>query len=108
MSTREREPLDLLQGTLDLLILRAPIFGARHGQAIGHAIKNTSDHELLVEHGALFPALQRLEERRWIAGKWGVSANNRGARSCALTALGRKQLVKETSKWKRLAAAAIR
>jgi transcriptional regulator len=106
MSTRKRrEPLDLLQGTLDLLILRTLIFGPRHGHAIARAIKHTSEHELLVEHGALYPALQRLETRRWIAGKWGVSDNNRRARFYSLTALGRKQLVEETSKWQRLTTA---
>src|SRR5204863_2561782 len=101
-ATRDRERLDLLQGTLDMLILRTLIFGPLHGHAIAHAIKHTSDHELLVEHGALYPGLQRLEERRWIAGKWGVSSNNRRARFYALTAAGRRHLVKETGKWKRL------
>ena len=108
MSTRGPEPLDLLQGTLDLLILRTLIFGPRHGHAIASGIKHTSQQELLVEHGALYPALQRLEERRWITGKWGVSSNNRRARFYSLTALGRKQLVKETSKWKRLSTAIAR
>ncbi|HEY7286872.1 MAG TPA: PadR family transcriptional regulator [Vicinamibacterales bacterium] len=107
-SHTNREPLDLLQGTLDMLILRTLIFGPQHGQAIAHAIKHTSEHELLVEHGALYPALQRLEERRWISGKWGVSSNNRRARFYALTALGRKQFARETSKWKRLATAIAR
>jgi PadR family transcriptional regulator, regulatory protein PadR len=106
MSTHDRdEPLDLLQGTLDLLILRTLIFAPQHGHAIMRAIKDTSRDELLVEHGALYPALQRLEARRWIAGKWGVSENNRRARFYTLTAAGRKQLVKETSKWTRLAGA---
>src|SRR5215471_17148571 len=105
MSTKRDEPLDLLQGTLDLLILRTLIFEPQHGHAIARAIKHTSEHELLVEHGALYPALQRLEERRWISGKWGVSDNNRRARFYSLTAPGRKQLAAETSKWKRLAAA---
>jgi PadR family transcriptional regulator, regulatory protein PadR len=106
MSTRTKdERLELLQGTLDLLIMRTLIRGAQHGHGIAHAIKHTSDHELLVEHGALYPALQRLEERGWITGKWGVSSNNRRARFYALTATGRKHLVKETSKWKRLARA---
>src|SRR5579863_9734626 len=100
-----RERLELLQGTLDLLILRTLIFGAQHGQGIARAIQQTSDEELLVEHGALYPALQRLEERGWIAAKWGVSSNNRKARFYALTPAGRKQLVKETTKWKRLSAA---
>ena len=108
MSTKDTEPLDLLQGTLDLLILRTLIFGPRHGHAIASGIKHTSQQELLVEHGALYPALQRLEERRWITGKWGVSSNNRRARFYSLTALGRKQLVKETGKWKRLATAIAR
>jgi transcriptional regulator len=109
MSTQdERERLDLLQGTLDLLILRTLIFGPQHGQGIARAIKQTSEEELLVEHGALYPALQRLEERGWIAGKWGVSSNNRKARFYALTAKGRTHLVKETGKWKRLAKAIAR
>jgi PadR family transcriptional regulator PadR len=106
MSTREnKERLELLQGTLDLLILRTLIFGAQHGQGIARAIQQTSDEELLVEHGALYPALQRLEERGWISAKWGVSSNNRKARFYSLTSAGRKQLVTETSKWNRLAAA---
>ena len=109
MSTRKPdEPLDLLQGTLDLLILRTLIFEPQHGHAIMRTIKRTSEDELLVEHGALYPALQRLEARGWISGKWGVSENNRRARFYSLTAAGRKQLVKETSKWKRLAGAIAR
>jgi len=106
MSTQEtKERLELLQGTLDLLILRTLIFGSQHGQGIARIIQQTSEEELLVEHGALYPALQRLEERRWISAKWGTSSNNRRARFYSLTAAGRKQLVKETTKWKRLAAA---
>jgi PadR family transcriptional regulator PadR len=106
MSTQEREDrLELLQGTLDLLILRTLIFGSQHGQGIAGAIQRTSDQELLVEHGALYPALQRLEERGWISAKWGTSSNNRKARFYSLTAAGRKQLVKETNRWKRLSAA---
>ena len=106
MSTQEQEKrLELLQGTLDLLILRTLIFGAQHGQGIARAILQTSDEELLVEHGALYPALQRLEGRGWISAKWGISANNRKARFYSLTPAGRKQLGKETTKWKRLAAA---
>lgn len=106
MSTREAEDrLELLQGTLDLLILRTLIFGPEHGQGIARAIQQTSDEEFLVEHGALYPALQRLEDRGWIAAKWGVSTTNRKARFYSLTSAGRKQLGKETAKWKRLAAA---
>jgi transcriptional regulator len=100
--------LELLQGTLDLLILRTLIFGAEHGQGIARAIQHTSDKELLVEHGALYPALQRLEERGWISAKWGTSTNNRKARYYSLTAAGRKQLAKETTKWNRLTAAIAR
>ena len=109
MSTQDtRERLELLQGTLDLLILRTLIFGSQHGQGIARAIQQTSQEELLVEHGALYPALQRLEERGWISAKWGVSSNNRKARFYALTAAGRKQLTKETNKWKRLTGAITR
>jgi len=100
-----REPLDLLQGTLDLLILRTLIFGAEHGQGIARAIQHTSQDELLVEHGALYPALQRLEKRGWITAESGTSKNNRKARYYALTAAGRKQLAAETGRWERLAAA---
>jgi len=106
MSTqKEQERLELLQGTLDLLILRTLIFGPQHGQGVARAIQQTSEDELLVEHGALYPALQRLEERGWIAAEWGTSTNNRKARFYKLTSAGRKQLVKETAKWQRLAAA---
>jgi PadR family transcriptional regulator, regulatory protein PadR len=109
MSTQENSgKLELLQGTLDLLILRTLIFGAQHGQGIARAIQETSEEELLVEHGALYPALQRLEQRGWISAKWGVSLNNRKARFYSLTAAGRKQLVKETTKWNRLAKAIAR
>jgi len=106
MSTQEaRKRLELLQGTLDLLILRTLVFGSQHGQGIARTIQQTSEEELLVEHGALYPALQRLEERGWISAKWGTSANNRKARFYLLTTSGRKQLVKETTKWKRLTTA---
>lgn len=103
-----KERLELLQGTLDLLILRTLIFGSQHGQGIARAIQVTSLEELLVEHGALYPALQRLEDRGWISAKWGVSSNNRKARFYSLTEAGRKQLVKETTKWNRLAKAIAR
>jgi len=106
MSTREdEERLELLQGTLDLLILRTLIFGPQHGQGIARAIQQASEQELLVEHGALYPALQRLEARGWIVAEWGTSDHNRKARFYTLTKAGRKQLVEETAKWKRLAAA---
>jgi transcriptional regulator len=102
---QEEQRLELLQGTLDLLILRTLIFGRQHGQGIGRAIQQNSGEELLVEHGALYPALQRLEARGWIAAEWGTSTNNRKARFYTLTKAGRKQLVTETTKWRRLAAA---
>jgi transcriptional regulator len=106
MPTREeKERLVLLQGTLDLLILRTLIFGPEHGQGIARNIQQTSGDELLVEHGALYPALQRLEAQGWISAEWGTSENNRKARYYTLTKAGRKQLVKETTKWRRLAAA---
>jgi len=106
MSTREeKERLELLQGTLDLLILRTLIFGPQHGQGIARAIEQTSADELLVEHGALYPALQRLEAREWISAAWGSSENNRKARFYKLTRAGRRRLVVETTKWRRLTAA---
>jgi PadR family transcriptional regulator, regulatory protein PadR len=109
MSTQQdQERLELLQGTLDLLILRTLIFGSQHGQGIARAIQETSEEELLVEHGALYPALQRLEQRGWISAKWGTSSKNRKARFYSLTAAGRKQLAKETSKWNRLSSAIAR
>ncbi len=103
--TRQDERLALLQGTLDLLILRTLVFGPQHGQGIARAIQQTSEDALLVEHGALYPALQRLEERGWISASWGTSDNNRRARFYRLTANGRAQLARETSRWRRLAAA---
>jgi PadR family transcriptional regulator, regulatory protein PadR len=106
MSTQEpADRLELLQGTLDLLILRTLIFGPQHGQGVARAIQRSSDEELLVEHGALYPALQRLEDRGWISAKWGVSSNNRKARFYSLTSSGRRQLTKEMTRWRRFASA---
>jgi PadR family transcriptional regulator, regulatory protein PadR len=95
----------LLQGTLDLLILRTLLFGRQHGQGIARAIQQQADDTLLVDHGSLYPALQRLEARGWIAAEWGTSENNRKARFYTLTRKGRTQLVNETRQWRRLAAA---
>ena len=92
----QSDRLTLFQGTLDLLILRTLAPGAQHGQGIARAIQETSEDELLVEHGALYPALQRLEARKWIAAQWGVSGNNRRARFYTLTKAGRKQMAAET------------
>lgn len=106
MPTREeKERLALLQGTLDLLILRTLVFGREHGQGIARAIQASSKEELLVDHGALYPALQRLEAQDWIKAEWGVSDNKRRARFYTLTSAGRKQLGKETDRWRRLATA---
>lgn len=97
-----------LQGTLDLLILRTLIFGRQHGQAIARAIKRDSDDVLIVDHGSLYPALQRLERRGWIDAEWGTSANNRRARFYSLTRAGRKELVREEGEWRRIASAIMR
>lgn len=97
-----------MQGTLDVLILRTLIFGPEHGQGIARAIQQTSDDELLVDHGALYPALQRLEAQGLISAKWGTSAANRRARFYRLTRAGRGQLARQTSRWRRLAAAMAR
>jgi PadR family transcriptional regulator, regulatory protein PadR len=106
MSTREeKERLELMQGTLDLLILRTLIFGPEHGQGIARAIQQTSGEEILVEHGALYPALQRLEERGWVVAEWGNSSNNRKARFYSLTRAGRSQLARATTNWRRRVAA---
>jgi PadR family transcriptional regulator PadR len=110
MSTREvpADRLTLLQGTLDLLILRTLLFGPQHGQGIARAIEQQAEDSLLVDHGSLYPALQRLEARDWIAASWGTSENNRRARFYTLTKAGRQQLTVETQQWQRLAAAIAR
>ncbi|HEY7402849.1 MAG TPA: PadR family transcriptional regulator [Candidatus Angelobacter sp.] len=109
MPTRdEKDRVALLQGTLDLLILRTLLFGAQHGQGIARAIQLQSDDELLVDHGSLYPALQRLENQGWISAAWGTSENNRKARFYQLTKTGRKHLAHETSQWGRLSAAIAR
>ena len=95
----------LLQGTLDMLILRTLVFGPCHGQGVARAIQKDSEEVLLVDHGSLYLALQRLEEKGWISAKWGVSDNNRKARFYKLTAKGRAQLSERTGQWRRLARA---
>ena len=103
MSTRNTSPkVSLLQGTLDLLVLRVLALGPHHGHGIALAIQARSGRTLLIDHGSLYPALQRLEQRDWIKGAWGTSDNNRRARFYSLTALGRKQLTIETGRWNRL------
>ena len=107
MSTQsdEQQRIILLQGTLDLLILRTLVFGPQHGQGIARVIQQESDGALLVDHGSLYPALQRLESRGWVRAEWGTSDNNRKARFYALTKAGRRQLLAETQQWRRLVAA---
>jgi PadR family transcriptional regulator, regulatory protein PadR len=106
MSTKEQnERIEMLQGTLDLLILRTLLLGPTHGHAIAKAIEFNSDDVLQVEQGSLYPALHRLIKRGWISFEVGISENNRHAKFYRLTAKGRKQLTVETSKWDKLAAA---
>lgn len=93
---------ELLQGTLDLLILRTLRLGRQHGQGVARAILQNSRDMLLVEHGSLYPALQRLEASGWIRAEWGVSGNNRRARFYELTKDGRRQLLKEADEWRKL------
>jgi PadR family transcriptional regulator PadR len=101
----ENERIALLQGTLDLLILRVLLFGACHGQGIAKAIQRQSQEVFFVDHGSLYLALQRLEDGDLIDAKWGVSDNNRKARFYTLTAKGRAQLTAKTSQWNKLAKA---
>ena len=107
MSTQDAVPdrVALLQGTLDLLILRTLLLGPQHGQGVARAIQQQSEDVLLVDQGTLYPALQRLEGKGWIAAEWGTSTNNRRARFYKLTRSGRKQLTQETSQWRKLATA---
>src|SRR5580698_9188943 len=109
MSTKEqRERIELLQGTLDLLILRTLLLGPRHGHAVAKAIEFNSDEVLQVEQGSLYPALHRLIKRGWISVEEGTSENNRRAKFYRLTPKGRRQLALETSKWDKLVGAISR
>jgi transcriptional regulator len=99
---------ELLQGTLDLLVLKTLALGPAHGHTIAHAIEQRSDDVLQVEYGSLYPALHRLEDRRWIVSFWGTSENNRRARYYRLTPLGRRQLVQQESRWDALVEAVNR
>ncbi|HMD35832.1 MAG TPA: PadR family transcriptional regulator [Vicinamibacterales bacterium] len=101
MPKRGNQPIqgEMLQGTLDLLVLRTLAIGPAHGHTIAHAIERQSDDVLQVEHGSLYPALHRLEDRGWIASFWGTSENNRRARYYRLTAAGRRQLTEQTDRW---------
>ncbi len=101
MPKRGQSPMqgELLQGTLDLLVLKTLAVGPEHGHAIAHAIARQSEDVLQVEHGSLYPALHRLEDRGWIASFWGTSENNRRARYYRLTPAGRSRLAEQTSRW---------
>jgi PadR family transcriptional regulator, regulatory protein PadR len=93
--------IELVFGSLDMLILRTLRWGTTHGHGIAKSIERMSDETLRVEHGSLYPALQRLQQEGWITAEWGVSKNNQRAKYYRLTALGRRQLVAETSRWER-------
>src|SRR5215470_11769857 len=110
MPKRGAPPLqgELIQGTLDMLILQTLVLGPAHGHTIAHAIEHRSDEVLQVEHGSLYPALHRLENRGWISSSWGASENNRKARSYKLTAAGRRQLADESTRWEKLVRAVNR
>ena len=102
------KPDELVQGTLDMLVLKALSRGRQHGYGVAEWIARTSDQILHVEEGALYPALHRLELRGWLAADWGVSDNNRRAKYYRLTAAGRRQLAGESEQWDRLAGAIAR
>jgi transcriptional regulator len=95
----------MVQGTLDMLVLRTLITGPAHGHTIAYVIEHTSDNVLEVEQGSLYPALHRLEHRGWLSSYWGVSENNRKAKFYKLTAVGKKQLTAETNRWRAVVAA---
>ena len=92
----------MVQGTLDMLVLQSLLLGPAHGHTIAHVIEQGSEDVLQIEHGSLYPALHRLEDREWIASFWGTSENNRKARYYRLTPAGRKQLMAQTARWERL------
>jgi PadR family transcriptional regulator PadR len=106
--TRHDDEASLLQGTLDMMILKTLTRGAMHGYAITEFIQETSENLLRVEEGALYPALHRLELRGWLASEWGLSENNRRAKYYRLTPAGRKQLAAESAAWHRLSGAVMR
>jgi len=109
MAKESRDRVELLQGTLDMLILRTLVFGPAHGHQIAKHIQRTTDEVLQVEHGSLYPALHRLERRGWVVSKWETAKDrNRPFKYYRLTPAGRKQLAVQESKWKQLAAAIAR
>ena len=102
MTAKKQANSEMVQGTLDMLILRTLVMGPAHGHTIAHVIEHTSDNVLEVEQGSLYPALHRLEDRGWLAAYWGLSENNRKAKFYKLTAAGRKQLVAEAGRWRQM------
>ena len=100
--------LELMQGTLDLLVLKALMWGPRHGYAVARWVRETTDDDLQIEEGALYTALHRMESRRWLEADWGVSENNRRAKFYQLTPLGRKQLRSRAATWTRYAQAVFK
>ena len=108
VKTHDSDHTEVLQGTLDLLILRTLLLGPVHGHAIASSIERATDDVLKIDHGSLYPALHRLVRRGWIAAKWGTSENNRRAKFYRLTAAGRRQLQAEASRWERLVEAVAR
>src|SRR5260370_33664265 len=102
MLKKIRSTSEMLKGTLDMMILRTLIGGDAHGHTIAKVIERTSEAVLEVEQGSLYPALHRLEDRKWVSSYWGASENNRKAKFYRLTAEGRKQLVRETSRWQQM------
>ncbi|HEY4355843.1 MAG TPA: PadR family transcriptional regulator [Acidobacteriaceae bacterium] len=102
MGKKNEAQSEMLKGTLDMMILRTLVGGDAHGHTIAKVIEQTSEDLLEVEQGSLYPALHRLEDRKWVSSHWGVSENNRKAKFYRLTAEGRKQLVRETSRWRQM------
>ena len=105
MSEKNQPNAEMLKGTLDMMVLRTLVTGDAHGHTIAKVIERSSEDVLEVEQGSLYPALHRLEDRGWLSSYWGTSANNRKAKFYALTTEGRKQLVRETDRWRQMARA---
>jgi transcriptional regulator len=102
MLKKNQSNSEMLKGTLDMMVLRTLVSGGAHGHTIAKVIEHTSEDLLQVEQGSLYPALHRLEDRKWLSSYWGASENNRKAKYYRLTAEGRRQLVRETSRWRQM------
>src|SRR5271168_4574948 len=105
MGGKTQVKAEMVQGTLDMLILRTLVMGPAHGHTIAHVIEHASENVLEVEQGSLYPALHRLEDRSWVSSYWGTSENNRKAKYYKLTAAGKRQLTAETNRWRQVVAA---